>query len=303
MNRIANFAQSQRSMSYILDTEKRLADGQFQASSGKKAENYSGVAADARRLINMKAAHIKTDQYVANNNLVQDRLQVMESNVAQVFDVASQFKTLLVNALNANNSNDLSMPVQAQGLLNQIAALLNVQQDGRYLFSGTRTDTEPVDLTQLPVLFTIPTSNGDASAYYQGNSTKLSIQADENFSIDYGVTADETGFEQAIRALQEVIVGPPNDRATMDDALNVITQAINSIADIRTEIGTSRKALDDANTRHDQFQQFAEKTISDLENADVTQVISNMNADQVALQASFTTLGRLSQLTLSNYLR
>lgn len=303
MTRIANFAQSQRNIGYILDTQKRLALGQFQASSGKKAENYSGIASDTRRLINLESAHVRATQHIANNSLIEDRLQMMESSVAQIFDAVGEYKTLLVNALNANNSNDLAMPVQTQALMDQIASLLNAEQDGRFLFSGTRTDTTPVDLTQLPITFTIPTADGDASAYYQGDSVKLTAQADENFTVTYGVTADEVGFEQAIRAMQMVIVGPPNDRATMDEALRVITQAIDSVSNIRTEIGASRKALENANSRHDEFLLFAEKTISDLENADVTKVITEMNADQVVLEASFATLGRLSQLTLTNYLR
>ena len=203
MTRIANFAQSERNIGYILDTQKRLAIGQFQASSGKKAESFSGVASDSRRLVNMKSAHIGATQHLANNKLVDDRLQMMESSVAQIFDAVSEYKTLLVNALNANNSNDLAMPQQTQALLDQVSALLNVQQDGRYLFAGTRTDTTPVDLSLLPVVFTIPTSDGDASAYYHGDSTKLSIQADDKYTVDYGVTADETGFEQAIRAKVE----------------------------------------------------------------------------------------------------
>lgn len=303
MTRVANFAQSQRNISYILDTQKRLATGQFQASSGKKAENYSGIASDTRRLVNMEAAHLRATQHIANNKLIEDRLQVMESNVSQIFDAITQYKTLLVNALNANNSSDLAMPVQTRALMEEVAALLNVEQDGRYLFAGSRTDTRPVDLTALPVLFTIPTADGDASAYYQGDTVQLSTLAAENFTVNYGVTADAVGFEQTIRAMQMVIVGPPNDTATMEDALRVISEAIDNVSNTRTQIGAARAALENANQRHDDFLLFAEKTISDLENADITEVVTKMNADQVVLEASFATLGRLSQLTLTNYLR
>lgn len=303
MTRVADFAQSQRIFSYILETQKRLNEEQVQASSGKKSQTYTGIAPDVRRLVNLESAHSRTAQFVANNKLVDDRLQVMETNVSDVFDVISKFKSLLINARNANNSADLTMPIQAKSMLDQIASLLNVQQDGRYLFAGSRTDTRPVDESALPVSFTIPSADGSASAYYQGDSVKLSVQADENYSVDYGVTADDPAFEQAIRALQMVIVGPPNDPATLDEALRVTNQAIDGVSNVRTRIGDSRAALDSANKRHDEFQLFAEKTISDIQNADVTQVISKLNSDQVALEASFTALGRLSQLTLSNFLR
>lgn len=303
MTRIANFAQSQRNIAYFMDTQKRLADGQIQASSGKKAQNYSGVAADVRRLVNLEASHVRITQHIANNNLIEDRLQMMESSVAQIFEAVSQYKSLLINALNANNSADLAMPIQTKALMDQIGALLNVEQDGRFLFSGTLTDTEPADFSLLPVGFTIPTADGDASAYYQGDTVKLSVQADQKFTVSYGVTADAVGFEQAIRAMQMVIVGPPNDRDTMEDALRVITEAIDSVSNIRTQIGASRKALENANTRHNEFLLFAEKTISDLENADITRVITEMNANQVILEASFSIIGRLSRLTLTNFLR
>ncbi len=303
MTRIANFSQTQRNIAYFMDTQKRLADGQIQASSGKKAQYFSGIAADVRRLVNLESSHVRATQHIANNNLIEDRLQSMESSVAQIFDAISQYKSLLINALNANNSADLAMPIQTQALMDQIGALLNVEQDGRFLFSGTLTDTEPVDFSALPVSFTIPTADGDAGAYYQGDAVKLSVQADDKFTISYGVTADAVGFEQAIRAMQMVIIGPPNDRDTMEDALRVITEAIGSVSNIRTQIGASRKALENANTRHNEFLLFAEKTISDLENADITKVITEMNADQVILEASFSIIGRLSRLTLTNFLR
>jgi len=303
MDRVANFAQHQRNLAHILDAQKRLNDGQLQISSGKKSQHYSGVARDVRRIVNVEAGHVRTTQFISNNKLIDQRLQTMETNVSQVFELVTQFKTLVINALNADNSSDLAMPIQAQAMLDEVTALLNTEQDGRFLFAGTRTDTRPVDQAGLPAGYTIPTSNGDASGYYMGDSTKLTVQADENFNVSYGITADEVGFEQAIRAMHMVIIGPPNDRATLDDALNVIDQAIDGVSNIRTQIGASRAALENVNSRLDDFLLFTEQTISDLENTDITEVITNMNSDQVAVEASFAVISRLADLTLTRFLR
>lgn len=303
MDRVANFAQHQRNLAHILDAQKRLNDGQLQISSGKIAQQYSGVARDARRLVNMESSHVRTTQFISSNKLVDQRLQSMETNVSQIFDLVTQYKTLIINALNSDNSADLAMPVQSQSLMDQITALLNTEQDGRYLFAGTRTDAKPVDQAGLPATYTIPTSDGDASGYYVGDATQLAVQADDNFTVTYGVTADETGFEQAIRAMHMVVIGPPNDRATLDEALRVINQAIDGVSDIRTQIGASRAALENVNARLGDFLTFTEQTISDLENTDVTEVITNMNSDQVGLEASYAIISRLSNLSLTQFLR
>ena len=83
----------------------------------------------------------------------------------------------------------------------------------------------------------------------------------------------------------------------------VVSGAIEDVSDIRTRIGASRAALEHVNRRLDEFTLYSEKTISDLENVDITKIITQMNSDQVALEASFTTLSRLSRLSLTNFLR
>ena len=238
--RVANLAQYQRNITYILDTESRLNTAQIQLSSGQKSTAYSGIASDVRRRVNVQDSYVQSQQYTSSNNLVDQRLQIMESNVSQIFDVLTNYKTLLVNGLNASNSADLAMPTQAQSRRIVVAARRNAQDDGRYLFAGSRTDTPPVDQTGLPASYTIPSASGASIGYYKGDNAQLSVQADINFTVNYGINADEPGFEEAIRALRDVIIGPPNDRATMPDALGIVTQALNDVSEIRAKIEYSR---------------------------------------------------------------
>lgn len=303
MTRVANFAQHERNLAHILNAMERLNEGQLQVSSGRKSESFAGIARETRQLVNVEASHIRITQYMENNKLVDQRLETMETSVAQIFDVLTQFKELLVNGLNANNATELAMPIQAQGFLDEITALLNVQDDGRYLFAGSRTDTQPVDQSALPASYTVPTADGEAAAYYQGDTEQFSVRADESFTVDYGANAGEQGFERTIRALDVIIKAAPGDRAAMEHALGIVNDALVDVSDIRTRIGTSRQALENVNRRHDDYLLFAEKKISDIEAVDVTKVITQMNADQIAVEASYTVIGRLSQLNLTSFLR
>lgn len=303
MTRVANLAQHQRNLAHILNAQARLTTGQIQISSGKVSPQYSGISRDARQLVNAEMSLARTAQFVTTNNTIDQRLQTMETNVSQIFNVLTEYKSLLVNGLNANNSDDLAMPTQAQAMLNQVTALLNVEEDGRYLFAGSRTDTAPVVQSGLPLNYIIPTSDGDANGYYVGDAVQFSVRADESFDLQYGINAGEQGFERVIRSLHMMVIGTPNSRPTMDDALKVVNQAIDSMADVRTRIGTVRATLARINQMHEDFQLFTAKTISDIENVDITKVITNMAADQTAVEASFMTIARLSRLSLTNFLR
>ena len=100
-----------------------------------------------------------------------------------------------------------------------------------------------------------------------------------------------------------VVKGVPNDPTTLNHALAVATDALNNVANLRTQIGAVATTLDEVNRKHDEFMLFTEQTIGEIENVDIAEAISRMNVATVTLEASFMTLSRLSQLTLLNFLR
>jgi len=302
MDRVATLSQQTRLFSFVNDTQRRYDDLQTQIASGFKSQNYSGIARETGRLLSLETTHAKVTQYIENNTTVDRRLQTMESNVAQINDIMGKFKTLLVSALNAPNATEVDLNNQARQSLDQIAGMLNARVDGRYIFSGGRTDVAPVDLSALPVSYTVPTADGDSSSYYQGDGQILGLRADDNLTVNYGVLASDTEFERAIRALDVVSKGAVTDRTMLNHALDVVNEAVEGLPDVRTRIGLSRKTLETATAKHNEFLLFAEQTISDIENVDVAETVTRINEAQTTLQASYLTVSRLSQVSLLNYL-
>jgi flagellar hook-associated protein 3 FlgL len=302
MTRVTDFAQFNNSMFYLTQTRTRITTEQTQISSGVKSLTYAGMSPDVNRLITLETAHSKVDQYVANNSLVSSRLQTMEGNVSQLFDAATNLKSLLVNALNDNNATALDLSQQADTSLQQVASLLNAKDGGRFLFAGGRTDTLPVDLTQLPASYTIPSADGDSLSYYQGDDFVFSVQADDSLSVSYGITADEGGFEKLIRALDIVKKSPATDRTALQHALDVVNDALTEIPDIRTRIGTAQSMLDQVNKRHADFKLYTEQSIGDIQNIDAADAMTRLQTDSTSLQASYMAINTISQLNLLNFL-
>jgi flagellar hook-associated protein 3 FlgL len=307
MTRIANLAQQNQIIGNIRDTQARMQDLQIQMATGFKSQRYSGIAADSRQLVNLESSKARMDQYQTNNNTVNLRLQTMEISVSNVFDTASKLKTLLTNALNANNAPDLALPQEAQNMLAEVAKQLNIKIGDRYLFAGSKTDTPPVDLSAAG--FTAPPTVYPSTAdtgYYQGDSAQLTTRAADDFDLTYGVTGDEGGFEQIIRALNltaSVTITPSVDRNRLQDALDVVNQAVSNLPTIRSRIGTAQNALDSANEVHADMSTYLDQSITNLTSVDITEAATKMSSEQVLLQASYMTISQLGQLSLANFMR
>jgi flagellar hook-associated protein 3 FlgL len=307
MTRVTNFSQNELTLFYLQGTQQRMTDTQNQISTGLVSQDYAGLGADTSRLVNLQSAESRLNQYSNNAKTVDQRLTSMETATSQMFTIASNLQTLLVSASNAQAAQDVNLNQQATNMLNQVQGLLNTQLDGRYLFGGTNTNTPPVDVN-APGFASPPTvyPTSPDTGYYQGNDTKLSARVDDNYDLTYGVTADTPGFEQLVRALRLAAttnVGPPSDANRMNEALGVVKQAIQNIPDITSQIGSAQAAITSVQAKQTDFKQFADKTIGDIANVDVTQAVTKLSQDSTTLEASYQVVARLAQLNLSQFLK
>ncbi len=149
MIRFATFGTHKMAQSHMLDAQNRLFETQMQISSGKVSRSYAGVAIDSRRLVNLENAVTGVQGYIKNIDVTESRLQLMENAVVGAFDVASRFRDLLVNALNIDNASLLTLRQRAEDMLQELAGTLNVKQNNRFLFSGSRIDSAPIDMSVL----------------------------------------------------------------------------------------------------------------------------------------------------------
>ena len=223
----------------------------------------------------------------------------MDTSVSAIFDAMSELRTLLIQGLSAAAGSDTPVAAVAGDLLEVVAGQLNTQENGRYIFAGSRTDTQPVQSpVPDPATFGVP----DAG-YYNGDSLELTARIDETVTITHGITADRLVFQQAIAALKGAIEGAnTNNRALLETSLGLSGQAIQALAGLRAEIGSELKTIERANLRNGEFLTFVEGVIGDIENVDVPATVARLASDQLVLEASFLTLARITRLSLVNFL-
>ncbi|SMF67842.1 flagellar hook-associated protein 3 FlgL [Tistlia consotensis] len=305
MIRTSTFALHEHQLFNANRTQTRMQDTTIQISSGKQSQDYAGLADQSRRLVSLESSHMRSENFLKQIDMIGSRLTTMETSISQLQDIASSLKTLLVNATSGDNASDLALADNGQAMLDQFAGLLNVQEDGRYLFAGGKTDTKPVDLGSFDPTAagydpTDPTTAN--SGYYAGDDLQQSVRVDEDQTVTYGITANESGFEALGRALY-LTKTANGDKTQLEQALQAVNDAIDQLPDVRSRVGADQNALDSAKTRHNDLMSYTEQSIGDIENVDVASAMTQFSADQVMLEASYSVTAKLSQISLVNFLK
>ncbi len=234
MTEISGFAANRFVLQNQLETESRVQNLRIQASSGKKSQAYDGISNDVRRLQGLESDFAANEAFQRNVDRTELRLQDMESSVDTLTDVASRFRTQLLSAANdGGNLDSIDLGKIAKTFRDEAVGVLNTELGGRFLFSGSATNTKPIDFNN-----TANFQDVKAGKYYQGNDEILSARIKETTTLDYGVTADptnETGTHKLFTALQRVIENPNSEEA--------VEQSIRDIsggeADVSLDYNTS----------------------------------------------------------------
>lgn len=304
MTRVSDTSSHSLMLANLNRSLERTRDVQVQISTGKVGLDYAQLGRDSQRLVSLEAERTRADQFVDNNRVVDLRLQKMESVVAQITELASDAKVVLVNAGHHANAAELDLQGQMEGILQTVAGLLNSQQNGRSLFAGARTDVSPVNLDALPADGEFLTTADEL--YYRGDDQVLRHRASDTLSVDYGANADEAGFEVLIRGLKIAETVDTSDsemaRLRVDRALDLINEALEKLPDIRGRIGGSRAVLEQETARMEDFTLALDESVSDLENIDFAEAVSRLSEEQAQMQASLAALARLRQISLTNFL-
>ena len=131
-----------------------------------------------------------------------------------------------------------------------------------------------------------------------------------NIKQEYGVTAADSGFEKLIRSIRilrstDITGDPPNYSDYMkkvEHSLNLLNQADSEIQALEMNIGTRIQQLETTNKNITVSQNFARGLIADIEGVDTFQAVAELTQDQTMLEASYSTMVRLSNLTLTKFL-
>ena len=139
------------------------------------------------------------------------------------------------------------------------------------------------------------------TAYYAGDQQKLTTRLDDNFDLKYGILANEGGFEALVRSLQ--IASAAEDKTSLNHAIKQVSKAITELPNIRAGIGTDLNNIGGMANQQKDFKVFAGNAVTSIKTVDAIRATALLAQEKTALDAAYATIGRLSNLSLTQYLR
>lgn len=301
--RIATFAASSRVLDETLRSQAQLAKLQLQEASGKISTDYGGLGSTAGRVINVEVSKQRAQAYADAASLSDDRVQVMYDTVGSLVDLLTQLRSDLASASSGlDGTSGAAINATAAEMLNEAASLMNSQFEGRYLFSGSRVDTKPVDVSSLAAA--TATSAADTS-YYQGDDTVTSVRVSNDDVVSYGVLASDPAFEKTLRALNIVanMTVSPLDSDALDAASDLVLEAIDGMTTVQTKLSLNSKMLERAEQIQTDYVDQATSMASALGDVDVAAVAASLSTYEAQVQAAYSAIAKVQALSLVDYLR
>jgi flagellar hook-associated protein 3 FlgL len=307
---IGTLAQQTLMLQTILHLRSQADDLQQQVSTGLKSPDYSGLGAGASQVANLQASVTHRQAYLDTITTVQQRVQEQSTVLSSVESLAQSFSQGLSSAFSTSPS---TIQTQAKAFLQAVTDSLNTSDGNRYLFSGSLTSTAPVDITKLPNPGSLGTAVNQPvpAGYYAGNDTVPQAKIDDNVTLPYGVTADNSALETIIRVANYLANLPPGspsstnpaDVAAVNQATTLMTQGITGLQQIEGKLSLQSSQLQHVQQSHQNFINLAQTNIQGLESVDPATAITQLNQVETDLQASYQSISALQQLSLVNYLK
>lgn len=187
MSRIGSYGASQMYLSRLTAISNRMYTEQTQVSTELKSVNYTGIAGNANRLVNLENEKSRAEKYVSDNDLATTRLNAANVSMTAIEKEMKSFRERLnTYALYMSREEKDIKQLQEfafQSMVN-IQSYLSSNVDGQFIFSGGRVDDEPV---KLPA-----TELDDFQAIYDGSDHTFATTRSASLQ-ELHTTNDDTG--------------------------------------------------------------------------------------------------------------
>tara|TARA_B100001146_G_scaffold47107_1_gene40655 strand:+ start:117 stop:1055 length:939 start_codon:yes stop_codon:yes gene_type:complete len=309
VSRVTNLSSSRLINSLILKSQERINEQQIRLTTQQKSQNYLGIGDDASRLLTVESSLRRIDQFVKDNAFIDMRMETMLNSMDAVGDILKEVRTLVRDVLEDGTLEGIDKNDFTEIKMDQLESFLNVKMNGRFLFSGTKTDTQPVnagDLADAPTFDADGvTTTAEPSFFYQGDDNQVKARIDEGVTLEYGVKANNEGFEKLIRAIRLVKSTDLTDANVLgkfQHALNLLNESADKIAAVELNTGVKFQQLASTTRSLKDTKSILDGVVDEIERADTFEAVSILNQVQTQLEASYATAVRVSSLSLVNFL-
>ena len=306
IDRIGTAATAQLMLAQIQKAQVAVDTANRQVVTGKVSDTYSGYGDKTAVMEAARSAAAHADANVATAQQASSRLDLQDVQLSQLGDLADEVRQTLTKA--AADQDATSLMTQMQGFFNQAVDILTTKDSNGYIFAGDNNQQPPVTIASLSDLAAL----GSPALAFDNGTAKTTVRIGDSQTVQVGILASDLGT-QLFSLFQQVAQfdsGTPFDAKTNPAQQSFLESTIPTSTNVTQDInrqsaanGINYQMVQNTMTRLQATSGVYKGFVSNIENVDITEALSRLNQNQIALQASFQLTSTLNKLSLLDYLQ
>jgi flagellar hook-associated protein 3 FlgL len=301
--RITQAMIARSTLSDLQSVADRLSATQRKLSSGKEITRPSDNPYGTSRALVLRGQLEGNQQYQRNVGEAGGWLTVTDTALGTMGDVVQRARELLVQGGNDTGGQSArdAIALEIDNLVDSLKQEADAQYEGRYVFSGTATQTRPYAL--------------GASDSYAGDAGQVAREIGPGVSVTVGTLgsallgsgqgAADGKLIDTLRTIAQHLRGgtPADGDALRTTDLQALDANLDSLQQARASVGALQRRLDSAQSRPQQIEETTTSLLSQVEDADMAKTYTDFSTQQAVYQSALKAGSNIVQASLLDFLK
>ena len=329
---------SVNSINYAVGKSKgKVEDLQMKGSTLKRVSKPSDDPIGNVQLLAIRSQNIDAEQYLRNLNFAQTQISFTENVLEEMTDILAKAKELAIGQASSIYSPEIRLGVSKEihQMRQQILSIANKRMGNRYLFAGQKILTRPFDANgqyvgdknkiniEINKDVFIPININGAELFFSKDKKPLekadlditppSLETNKDLMMDRTpASIDPNAPKQPaadvpvsvfdeLRALENALL--TDNPQIIQGLLERIDASYERMVTYRTELGALTNTISNAENNIEKTKLVNESTKSKIEDADVTELMSDLSKEQAVLKSTYRASSNLMNVSHMDFLK
>lgn len=282
--RVTQSMLGHNSLRHLSNSYERLSKLHDQLNTGKKITRPSDDPIVAMRGITLRTNVTEMKQFKRNFAEAHNWIDNTDAALDQATEAMHRIHELVKRAANGTmeEGGKQAIAEEIKEIKEQLINIANTKVADKYIFSGTATN-EPAVGGQI-------------------NTGSVEIELGKGIKIPVNVTTEKVFSEDFFAKIDQAVLDIEAD-GDIEQHIGHMEDLINDLVTERTSLGARSNRVELMEQRVEMQEIMAKQLMSDNEDAEYEEVITQMVMEESLLRASLSLSARVIQPTLMDFLR
>lgn len=300
--RISSLYNSSQMLNQLGANSESISKLMMQLSTQKRINVPSDDPVAASRLVQLSREQSAINQYQNNITSISGTLASQESHLKAMNDQLLALNDKLLSAANGTNSQEdmASYGAELDSMLDSLVASMNAQnENGSYLFSGTKTGTKPVQWDEATQKFVFAGNDGTRETTVANG---VNIKENTNVAGAFSSGSDDLDMLNKLKDLAKKMQDPSipvaDYQSDIDNMLTATTATRDNVSALFTDVGGRQNRLTLLSDAHTDVSAANDQVVRDLSFSDPATATVNLKLFMNSVQISNQAYSMISKLSL-----